>query len=281
MVIDRRKGSRAAARAAAFYALLLAGALLMLLPVLWMVSASFMARSDIVSSPVNLLPPSLRLQNYQEIFTLFNIGHYLLNSIIVTGTVIVLNVVFCTMTGYSLAKFRYPGRNLVFGFILGTFMIPFTVLAIPLYLLVRSLDWIDSYQGLIAPFALTAFGVFLMRQFIANIPDEYIEAARIDGASEARIFLRIITPLCRPAMATLAILTFVTNWDEFLWPLIVTTTDQHRTITVGLAYFLEQHQNQWHLLMAGAVVAAVPSVILFLVAQRKFLESAGGISGIK
>lgn len=272
---------RPALRTTVFYVLLTAGLLLMLTPVLWMVSASFMGKNDIMASPVNLFPPEWRLRNYAEIFTAFNIGHYIMNSVIVTGTVIVLNVVFCTMTGYSLAKFRYPGRNLVFGFILGTFMIPFTVIAIPLYLLVRSLSWIDSYQGLIAPFALTAFGVFLMRQFIANIPDEYIEAARIDGASELRIFLGIITPQCRPAMATLAVLTFVTNWDEFLWPLIVTTTDAHRTVTIGLAHFLEQHQNQWHLLMAGAVVAALPSVIIFLIAQRKFLESAGGISGIK
>jgi multiple sugar transport system permease protein len=275
------KGTLPRMRSVLFYVLLTLGALILLLPILWMVSASFMSRSDVTSAPVNLIPPEWHFQNYVRIFTVFNIDHYLLNSVIVTGSVIILNVIFCTMTGYSLAKFRYPGRNLIFGFVLATFMIPFTVIAIPLYLIVRSFDWINTYQGLIAPFAMTAFGVFLMRQFISTIPNEYIDAARIDGASELGIFLRIIVPLSTPAMSTLAILTFVTNWDEFLWPLIVTTTDQYRTITIGLAAFLQQYQSEWNLLMAAAVVAALPVVLLFLALQRRFLESMGGISGLK
>jgi multiple sugar transport system permease protein len=152
---------------------------------------------------------------------------------------------------------------------------------VPLYLIVRQFGWIDTYQALILPFAMSAFGIFLMRQFIVSIPDDYIAAARVDGASEIRIFLEIIVPLSRPAMTTLAILVFVQNWDEFLWPLVVVSSDDLRTLPIGLAKFLGQYQNQWNLLMAGAVVAALPVVLLFLFLQRRFLESLSGLSGIK
>jgi multiple sugar transport system permease protein len=251
-------------------------------PVLWMVSASFMTRADITATPVNLIPPEWRPENYREIFTGgVRLGRYFANSVLVTTSVVILNVLFCSLTGYSLAKFRYPGRNLIFTSIMATIMVPFNVIVIPLYLIVRQLGWIHTYQALIVPFAMSAFGIFLMRQFIASIPDDYIAAARVDGASEPRIFLQIILPLARPAMTTLAILTFVQNWDEFLWPLVVVSGDDHRTLPIGLAKFLGQYENQWHLLMAGAVVAALPVVLLFLVLQRRFLESLGGLSGIK
>lgn len=276
-----KKGLTVAIRSTGFYVVLTVGALLMILPVLWMVSASFMTRSDVLSTPVHLIPPVWQPQNYQEVFTDFNLGRYLMNSVIVTGSVVLLNLFFCSLVGYSLAKFDYPGKNLIFMFIMATIMVPFTVILIPLYLIVRSFDWINTYQALIAPFAMSAFGIFLMRQFIFSVPDDYIDAARIDGASELRIFFQIIMPLSRPAMITLAIITFVSNWDEFLWPLIVTTTDQYRTLPIGLAKFLDQYENQWHLLMAGAVVAALPVVLLFLAMQRRFLEGMAGLSGLK
>ena len=145
----------------------------------------------------------------------------------------------------------------------------------------RSLDWVDTYQGLIVPFTMSAFGIFLMRQFMLGVPDDYLDAARIDGASELGIFFRIVIPLSRPALVTLAIVTFVINWDEFLWPLVVTTTNNYRTLPIGLAKFLEAYDNEWHLLMAGAVVAALPLVLLFLVMQRRFLEGMAGLSGLK
>ncbi len=266
---------------AAFYAALTLGLLVFLLPALWMVSASLMERTDLLSAPAKLLPPRVRLQNYVEIFTEFDLGHYFLNSVFVTGSIVVLNVLFCSMVGYSLAKFDYPGKNLIFGFIMVTIMVPFSAILIPLYLIVRSFDWINTYQAQIAPFAMTALGVFLMRQFLMGIPDDYIDAARVDGASELGIFFRIVMPLSGPALTTLAILTFVTYWDEFLWPLVVTTTDEYRPLTVGLARFQEQYQTQWHLLMAGAVVAALPVVVLFLVLQSRFFAAMGGLSGLK
>jgi multiple sugar transport system permease protein len=265
-----------------FYAGLSLACLVFVGPVFWLVSASFMSRADITASPIHLIPPVWRPQNYVEIFTGgIRLGRYFANSLFVTSSVVILNVLFCSLTGYSLAKFRYPGRNIIFGGIMGTIMVPFNVIVVPLYLVVRQLHWIDTYQALIVPFAMSAFGIFLMRQFIASIPDDYIAAARVDGASELRIFFQIIIPLARPAMTTLAILTFVQNWDEFLWPLVVVSSDEHRTLPIGLAKFLGQYEDQWHLLMAGSVVAALPVVLLFLVLQRRFLESLGGLSGIK
>ncbi|MGH2561111.1 MAG: carbohydrate ABC transporter permease [Thermomicrobiales bacterium] len=270
-----------AARTILFYVLLTAGLLIFLLPAIWMVSASFMTRQDILASPVNLIPPEWRPRNYVEIFTDFNLDHYFLNSAFVTGSIVVLNVLFCSMVGYSLAKFDFPGKNLIFGFILSTIMVPFAAILIPLYLIIREFKWINTYQALIVPFAMSALGIFLMRQFMLSIPDDYLDAARVDGASEFGIFFRIVLPLSGPGLTTLAIITFVTYWDEFLWPLVVTTTDQYRPITVGLAKFQEQYGTQWHLLMAGAVVAALPVVILFLVLQRRFFVAMGGLSGLK
>jgi multiple sugar transport system permease protein len=264
-----------------FYALLTAGMVLTILPVYWMFMASFMTLGDVFTTPVNLFPPEWRPQNYIDIFTEFNIGRYFINSMIVTGSIVILQVVFCSIVGYSMAKFDYPGKNLIFAFIMATLMIPFTVIVIPLYLIVRAFDWIDTYQGLIFPFSMSPIGIFLMRQFIVSVPDDYMDAARIDGASELGIFFRIVLPLSRPAIITLAIITFVTNWDDFLWPLIVTTTDRYRTLPIGLAQFLQEYQNEWNLLMAGAVVAVLPVMILFLAMQRRFLEGMAGLSGLK
>lgn len=268
-------------RSIGFHVLMLTGAFIFLLPVLWMLSASLMSRTDVLASPINLLPPQGNPQNYLEIFTKFNIGHYLVNSIVVTGSVVLLNVLFCTVVGYSFAKFNYPGKNLIFFAILMTIMVPFTVLMIPLYNILRGLNWVNSYQGLILPFGMSALGIFLMRQFITGIPDAYLDAARIDGAGEITILVRLIIPLARPAIITLAILTFVNNWDEFLWPLIATTSDTYRTMPIGLSRFLGQYGNEWHLLMAGATVAALPVIGLFLAMQRQFLESQSGLAGLR
>lgn len=280
--MNHSRGLRHTFGTALFYLVLALVCFVFVAPILWLVSASLMTRADISASPIHLIPPDWEPQNYVEIFTGgVRLGRYFANSLFVTSSVVALNVVFCSLTGYSLSKFRFPGRNLIFGGIMGTIMVPFNVIVVPLYLVVRQLDWIDTYQAMIVPFAMSAFGIFLMRQFIAGIPDDYIAAARVDGASEIRIFVQIILPLARPAMTTLAILTFVQNWDEFLWPLVVVNSDEHRTLPIGLAKFLGQYEDQWHLLMAGSVVAALPVVLLFLALQRRFLESLGGLSGLK
>ena len=264
-----------------FYGALTLGALFVSLPVLWMVSASFMTSAELFSPQVKLFPDMLQFSNYAEVFGRFNFGRYLLNSIIVTGSVIALNLIFSPLVGYSLAKFRFPGRNLLFMFVLSTVMVPFTAIMVPLFIIVRSLGWINTYQAMIIPFAMSAFGIFLMRQFMYAIPDDYIDAARIDGASEIGIYVRVVLPICQPALVTLGILTFVASWDELLWMLIVTTSEQLRTLPIGLAKFIEAYQTRWELMMAGSVVAALPAMLLFLAMQKRFLAGMASLSGLK
>lgn len=266
---------------AGFYLALTAGALFVSLPVLYMLSASFMTNAELFSVTGQLLPSSLQLQNYIEVFANFNFGRYLTNSVVVTSTVVLLNLLFTPMVGYSLAKFDFPLKNVLLIFILATVMIPFTAILIPLFLIIRNLGWVNSYQALIVPFAMSAFGVFLMRQFMLAIPDDYVDAGRIDGASELRIYFSIVLPLVQPALVTLAIVVFVANWDEFLWMLVVTTGDSLRTLPLGLAKFIEQYTTRYELMMAGSVVAAAPVILVFLLLQRRFLEGMAGLSGLK
>ncbi|MBW7882263.1 MAG: carbohydrate ABC transporter permease [Caldilineaceae bacterium] len=260
---------------------LLAGATIITIPPLFMVSSSFMSTQDFFSTEVRLFPSSLYWQNYVDVFASFNFGNYLKNSILVTGSVVLLNLLFTPMVGYSLAKFNFPGKTLLLLFVLATIMIPFTAILIPLFLIIRSLGWVNTYPGLIMPFAMSAFGVFLMRQFMLAVPDDYIDAGRIDGASELRIYFQIVLPLVQPALITLAIVVFVASWDEFLWMLIVTTGDALRTLPIGLAKFIEQYRTRYELMMAGSVVAAAPVVLVFLSVQRRFLQGMAGLSGLK
>ena len=250
-------------------------------PVVYMFSASLMQPNQIFSVPLQLVPQPPRPQNFVDIFAQFNIGHYLRNSLLFTSCVVLLNLFFCSLTGYSLAKFRFPGRRVIFLFILSTMMVPFNVIVVPLYAVVRSLGWINTPQALIVPFMITAFGVFLMRQFIGDIPDEYLDAARIDGAHEVGIYWRIILPLAKSALTTLAILVFVDNWDSFLWPLIVLNSDTWKPLPLGLAQFLSNYGNAWTLFMAACVLATIPLLVVFIVLQRGFLQAFSGLSGSK
>lgn len=259
----------------------LAGAIIVSIPSLYMVSVSLMSSQDFFSTEVRLFPTAIYTQNYVEVFTVFNFGNYLNNSLIVTGAVVLLNLIFTPMVGYSLAKFDFPGKTVLLLFVLATIMIPFTAILIPLFLIIRSFGWVNTYLGLVMPFAMSAFGVFLMRQFILAVPDDYIDAGRIDGASELRIYFQIVVPLIQPALITLAIVVFVASWDEFLWMLVVTTGDALRTLPVGLAKFVEQYRTRYELMMAGSVVAAAPVVLVFLAVQRRFLQGMAGLSGLK
>ena len=265
----------------AFPAIGLVLAIVSVFPVLYMFSASLMQPSQIFSVPLQLVPQPPRPQNFVDIFAQFNIGHYLRNSLLFTSCVVLLNLFFCSLTGYSLAKFRFPGRRVIFLFILSTMMVPFNVIVVPLYAVVRSLGWIDTPQALIVPFMITAFGVFLMRQFIGDIPDEYLDAARSDGAHEVGIYWRIVLPLAKSALTTLAILVFVDNWDSFLWPLIVLNSDTWKPLPLGLAQFLSNYGNAWTLFMAACVLATIPLLVVFIVLQRGFLQAFSGLSGIK
>jgi multiple sugar transport system permease protein len=251
-----------------------------LVPVIWTVLSSLKANDAIFAVPMRWLPTTLQWNNYSDAFQVAPFGRYFLNSAIVAAAVTATTVFFGAMAGYGFSKFRFPGRNLVFGLILSTFMIPFPVIMIPLFVLVRNLGWVNTYWGLIIPGALTGFAVFMMRQFIQAIPSELFDAARIDGAGEVRIFLTIVLPLARPALATLGILTFLDSWNNLLWPLIVIQSDEMETIPLGLTKFSTLYSSNYAQMLAMSVIASLPVLVVFIIGRRQIINSLM-LSGIK
>lgn len=263
------------------YIVLTVGVIAMIIPFVWMILGSFKTTSEIRQYPTEFLPRDPTLENYVELFGRLDFTTFFLNSFIVAFFVTAGNIVFSSMIGYALAKLEFRGKKLLFALVLGTLMVPGVVTFVPLFVLTANLGLVNSYPGLILPFLITPLGVFLMRQFMLSLPDDIIEAARIDGASEWRIFLRVIMPLCGPAVATLTILTFLGSWNNFLWPLVVATTEDMYTLPVALAlYSVGQNAAQYGLMMAGAVVVVVPVLIVFVILQRYFVQGIA-LTGIK
>jgi multiple sugar transport system permease protein len=260
---------------------LIIGLILLVGPFIWMILGSLKTSGELRQVPPTLLPENPTLANYEELLTRLNFVGYFMNSVIVAVAVTAGNVVFCSMLGYALAKLQFPGKRVLFAVVLGTLMVPAVVTFMPLFVLVRNLGLVNTHAGLILPFLAGAFGVFLMRQFISGIPDELLDAARVDGAGEHFIFWRIILPLCGPAIATLTILTFLANWNSFLWPLVVATTEKMYTLPVAVALFATgQHETNIALLMAGSVVVIVPVLLVFIALQRFFTQGIA-MTGIK
>ncbi|MCD1571481.1 carbohydrate ABC transporter permease [Agromyces mediolanus] len=273
----RRRG----ARRWWLYLVLAAGLVAMVMPFVWMILGSFKTNAEIRQHPTNFWPIDPTLDNYAQLFGRLDFASYFANSLIVAFFVTAGNIVFSSMVGYALAKLEFRGKRLLFGLVLATLMVPGVVTFVPLFVLTANLGLVNSYPGLILPFLITPLGVFLMRQFMLSLPDELIEAARIDGASEWRIFLRVIMPLCGPAVATLTILTFLASWNNFLWPLVVATSEDKYTLPVALAlYSVGQNAAQYGLMMAGAVVVVVPVLAVFVVLQRYFVQGIA-LTGIK
>jgi len=255
------------------YVLLSAGLLVVVGPFLWMALSSFKSEAEIRSAPPTWWPHAWTMTNYHDLFSKLDFPRFFTNSLIVAVLVTAGNLVFCSLLGYALAKLDFPGRKALFLTVLGTLMVPGMVLFVPQFVLVSNMGLANSYAGLVLPFLAGPFGVFLMRQFLLSVPDDLIEAARVDGAGEWRIFARIVLPLCRPALATLGILTFLTSWNNFLWPLVVATTADKYTLPVALALFsVGQNRIDYGLLLAGAVVVVLPVLIVFLVLQRHFMR---------
>jgi multiple sugar transport system permease protein len=255
------------------YLLLALGLLLLVGPFIWMVLGSFKTTGELRQVPPTWLPENPTLDNYRTLFERQNFGRFFLNSTIVAFFVTVGNVVFCSMLGYALAKLHFPGKRILFGVVLATLMVPGIVTFMPLFVLVSNLGLVNTHAGLILPFLAGAFGVFLMRQFIGGIPDELLDAARVDGAGEHYIFWRIVMPLCGPALATLTILTFLASWNSFLWPLVVATSQDMFTLPVAVAFLATgQTETNVALLMAGSVVVILPVVLVFLALQRYFTQ---------
>lgn len=259
--------------------LLLAGAFVSAMPFLWMVTTSLKPAGALYDPPL-LVPTHFEVSNYLTAWQAAPFPRFFLNSAVMTVGIVALQTLLSAMAGYAFARLRFPGRNILFFLVLGTMMIPFPVTLIPNFLTVAQLGWLDSYQALIVPRAVSAFAIFLFRQFFLSIPRELEEAAHLDGANRIMIFWRIVLPLSTPVIAASAIFSFLFAWNDFLWPLIVTNSTEMRPIQLGLATFQGQYGTFWTLLMAATVLATIPAIGAFLAAQSRFIEGITG-TGLK
>lgn len=244
----------------------------MLLPLVWTVIASFETFAETQHFPPILRPKTLRWQNYREVLQLSPFPRWFLNTLIVTVLVVVANLLTCSLAGYAFARLRFFGRDAVFILVLATLMIPFQVVMIPTFLIVRKLGLIDTLWALVVPNLTGAFGVFLLRQFFRTLPIELEEAARIDGASRLGILFKIVLPLSGPVLATLAVITFMWTWNDFLWPLVTIYSEDNMTLQLGLLTFQGAHKTNTNLLMAANVMSMLPVLVLFFIAQRYFIR---------
>jgi multiple sugar transport system permease protein len=256
---------------ALLYLLLLVVGVLMIFPFLWMISTSFKHASEIYT--LSLVPPNPTLENYQLALTRFPFVRWFANSLLVATVTTASVAFFDSITGYTLAKLEFPFKNIIFIAILSTLMVPTEMLIIPWYMLSVDLAWTDTYWGIMFPGVISAFGVFLMRQFMDSVPNELLDAGRIDGLSEFGLYWRIALPLVNPALAALCILTFLGNWNAFIWPLIVTQDPLMRTLPVGLSLFSYGEAGaRWELIMTGASIATIPVLIVFAIFQRQIIK---------
>ncbi|WP_329324652.1 carbohydrate ABC transporter permease [Streptomyces luteogriseus] len=246
------------------------------LPVVWMVLTSLQPMEDLMGTEASFLPDAVSLDAYREVLSRFPFWQWFANSVIVSGAVVAGNLVFDTLAAYGLSRIRFKGRQAVLTLILATLMIPTQVILVPLYLVMRDLDWIDTYWALIIPFLASPTGIFLLRQHFITLPAQLDEAAAMDGAGRIRTLVSILLPNSWAALGTVAVLKFMWTWGEFAWPSLVTNNELLRTLPVGLARFQNQFAPRWDLLMAGSVMAAIPVVLCFVLLQRFFVRGLTG-----
>jgi multiple sugar transport system permease protein len=255
--------------------------LIFLTPFVWMLATALKPAAEVFATPPQLFGSELRFQNFGEAWNYVPFGRYMLNGLFVSvmGTLVVC--VTSIFAAYAFARLTFRGRDVVFLLYLITLMVPQEVMIVPMFILMQQFDWVNTYQALILPWAFSAFGTFLLRQFFLNIPRELEEAALVDGANRLAVLLRVIVPIARPAVAVLAVFTFINYWNSFLWPLIITNSADKFTVPVGLNGFLGQQGNQWHLLMAAATISMLPTVIVVLLLQRHLVRgiAMSGLGG--
>jgi multiple sugar transport system permease protein len=254
------------------HAALGAAAVATIAPLLWMVSASFMPAGEASQFPPRLLPSRPTLHHYAALFERLHLGRAFGNSLLLSSAITLISILCNSMAGYAFAKLRFSGRDRLFALLLVTLLVPAQVGVLPLYLELRAMGLVNSYLGVIVAGIATVFGIFLVRQFALAIPDELLDAARVDGASEWRIYWTIVLPLLRPILVTLGVFTFLAAWNDFMWPLIVLTDESKHTLPVALANLAGEHVQDSELMMAGAVVTVLPVLVLFLAVQRQYLE---------
>ena len=277
------------------YVILSAGAVLFVAPFAYMVTSSFQPLSEIFSYPPKWIPTDPTLQNYRDFFgSGHQIGRWIVNSAFTTAAITVAQLFFSSLVAYTFAKRTFPGRDVLFFLMLATMMPPVQITVVPNYLILKGIPlfggndlsgigghgWLDSYWGIIMPNLVSPFGIFLLRQYMRSIPDELLDAARMDGAGHFRIYWKVILPLSRPALAALAIFTFQFWWAAFFWPLIVLSSPQLYTLPLGMALFQEANRTVWNLIMAGSVLASIPLIIVFLIFQRQFVRGIS-LQGMK
>jgi multiple sugar transport system permease protein len=276
-IVQRKDWRRPVARAL-LYLIMLLGGLGMVFPFVWMVVSSLKSASEIYS--LSLVPPNPSLANYREVLDETPFVRWFANSLLVALITTASVAFFDSLVGYVLAKFRFPGRQVIFVVILSTLMVPTEMLVIPWYVLAINLHWTNTYWGIMFPGVISAFGIFLMRQFFMGVPDDLLDAARLDGFSEFRIFWKIALPLVKPALAALCIFTFLGNWNAYIWPLIVVRSEEMRTLPVGVAFFSSEAGSAFHLIMAAAAMATIPVILVFIVFQRQIIKGIA-LTGVK
>ncbi len=256
----------------ASYILLSTVSLVMIFPFIWMVFTAFKGNQEVYVYPPTFFPQEFHWDNFSHVLETVPFVRFYFNSLLVTILITVSQVITSALAAYAFARIEFFGRNFLFILYLATLVIPNQVTMLPLFLLVSRLGWIDTYQALVIPFLANAFAVFFLRQFFAGLPRELEDAARVDGAGRLRILMQIILPLARPALATITLFIFLSEWDSYLWPLIVTNTQAMRTLPIGLRFFVEESGAQLNYMMAGALMAVIPIILLFFAAQRQFIE---------
>ena len=274
----KRKGS---VSKVVYYVVMIALSFFMVLPLFWMITTSLKDSGALTAIPIEWIPKKVTLDSFRKLFEIFPFGKAFLNSVIVSVSITIVNVFSACMAAYVFAKIPFNGRELLFGIFLITMMIPGSVTLIPNYLILRSFHLLNSYLGLVLPSFFNIFGIFMLRQSMRQIPDDFIDAAVIDGASQWKIFFNVIIPLSRPMIATLFVITFMGAWNDYLWPLIVLTDKNKMTLPVALSMLNGQYSTEYNLLMAGALISIVPIIIVYAFAQRYFEEglTAGGLKG--
>jgi multiple sugar transport system permease protein len=272
---------RAWRAAVLLYIALTLGAVISLLPMVWMIAASVMQPGEASTFPPRLLPADPTLEHYRTMFSRLNVGRYFLNSMTVASTVTGVSLLINSMAGYAFAKLRFRGRDRLFRLLTLGLVIPVQVSMLPLFLLMRELGLVNTYWGVIIPGLASIFAIFLVRQYAISIPDDLIDAARIDGANELRIYWSVVLPVIRPILATLAIWTFLSTWNDFMWPLIVLNDDSMFTLPVALANLAGERVLDTELMMAGSVLTVLPVLLIFLFLQRYYVEgiTAGSVKG--
>jgi multiple sugar transport system permease protein len=269
---------RAGAGRAVAWALLFAGGVLMVLPFVYMLSTSLKPNAEVYE--LSLLPRAPTLHNYRRLLGAAGFPRWFGNSLVIAVATTVSVLFFDSLVGYTLAKFRFRGRRLVFLAILSTLMVPTEMLVLPWYVMSRTFGWLDTYWGIMFPGLMTGFGTFLMKQFFESVPDDLLDAGRVDGLGEFRLWWKVALPLVTPALSALAVFTFLGNWTALLWPLIATTNRDLYTLPVGLASFAGEFQTEWEMVMTGASVATLPVVLVFVLLQRYIVRGVM-LAGLK